>query len=201
MTSDAGTDWIYVDNAADQVIGGSLTDVVFASADYALTGGVDHLVLMDGAHVGTGNDRNNVLQANDPSSPNGVVLDGRGGNDDISGTRGDDRLIGGDGDDTLQGIGGADILTGGSGHDVFIFAAQFGTQQTVTDFVVGEDHLSFLIGQGAGLEALTLEDVAGGVRISVDAANSNFGSTTGSVLLMGVSAQQLTPDSFQFPLI
>jgi len=85
-------------------------------------------------------------------------LEGFAGNDHLIGGDGDDRLFGGDDFDTL--IGGAgndhldggendDLLTGGNGRDQFRFTqftnegndTSFG-QDTITDFVVGEDILN-----------------------------------------------------------
>jgi Ca2+-binding RTX toxin-like protein len=48
----------------------------------------------------------------------GVDLDGRGGDDVVSGTKDGDRLFGGAGNDTLIGLGGNDTLQGGSGNDL-----------------------------------------------------------------------------------
>ena len=60
------------------------------------------------------------------------ALTGALGNDSLSGLDGDDRLIGGKGNDTV---------TGGLGLDTFIFKAGDGNDR-VTDFTLGEDHLS-----------------------------------------------------------
>lgn len=46
-----------------------------------------------------------------------VVLDGRGGDDFLSGGWGDDRMYGGEGRDELKGDRGADLLAGGDGDD------------------------------------------------------------------------------------
>ena len=51
-------------------------------------------------------------------SPEGEVIDGLAGDDQIFGNGGDDSLIGGPGDDELRGGAGADIYTTGLGHDV-----------------------------------------------------------------------------------
>lgn len=47
----------------------------------------------------------------------GSLMDGRGGNDTISGGAFDDTLIGGTGNDYLNGSDGSDTLTGGDGND------------------------------------------------------------------------------------
>jgi Ca2+-binding RTX toxin-like protein len=65
-----------------------------------------------------------VYQANgtpslgdDATQSAGVTADGRGGNDQLTGTAIADRLYGGDGDDYLSGGAGNDTLSGGNGID------------------------------------------------------------------------------------
>ena len=60
--------------------------------------------------------RDDVVQASDT----GAVIDGRGGDDRLTGGRGDDLIIGGDGTDTLDGGDGADSLDGGDGDDILV---------------------------------------------------------------------------------
>lgn len=70
-------------------------------------------------------------------------LVGGAGNDTLSGGAGEDTLIGGEGDDSM---------TGGSHSDTFIVAGDSGND-TITDFVVGEDRLTlsdFDIGDAEG---------------------------------------------------
>lgn len=47
----------------------------------------------------------------------GLKMDGRGGNDTLTGSTGNDTLAGGTGHDNLFGLEGADTLTGGDGND------------------------------------------------------------------------------------
>lgn len=47
----------------------------------------------------------------------GVSVDGRGGDDTITGSTGNDRIEGGDGKDTLRGLAGNDTLIGAAGND------------------------------------------------------------------------------------
>jgi len=79
-------------------------------------------------------------------------LDGGLGNDTLDGGLGNDTLIGGDGDDTLDGWEGNDILIGGSGintltggddADYFVFAPDSYAGNTITDFNLLEDKISF----------------------------------------------------------
>jgi Ca2+-binding RTX toxin-like protein len=93
----------------------------------------------------------------------GVSMDGRGGNDYMSGSEEEDRMVGGAGNDSLRGFSGNDTqfgnsgddelfgeggdrLTGGSGNDRFVFYMQplpgEGTP-TVLDFNRADDILVF----------------------------------------------------------
>ncbi|KZY54165.1 hypothetical protein A3734_13050 [Sulfitobacter sp. HI0054] len=82
------------------------------------------------------------------------ILAGRGGNDTLQGENGADSLDGGSGADILLGGSGNDSITGGSGDDwmrgdldadMFIFNTGDGND-TIADFVVGEDMLSLQTG-------------------------------------------------------
>lgn len=57
------------------------------------------------------------------SGGSGVLLDGRGGADIISGTKDGDRLYGGAGADTLNGLAGNDSLFGGEDDDILVGGA------------------------------------------------------------------------------
>jgi Ca2+-binding RTX toxin-like protein len=52
------------------------------------------------------------------AGPASAVLEGRGGNDRLTGGPGHDLLLGGDGNDTLDGGAGRDQLDGGAGNDI-----------------------------------------------------------------------------------
>lgn len=73
------------------------------------------------------------------------VINGGGGNDIVEGNQGDDTLNGGAGDDTLFGGVGNDTLTGGEGADEFAMRITYGGKNTITDFNLGEDTLSFFL--------------------------------------------------------
>jgi len=82
------------------------------------------------------------------------ILAGRGGNDTLQGENGADSLDGGSGADILVGGSGNDSIIGGSGDDwmrgdldadIFIFNTGDGND-TIADFVVGEDMLSLQTG-------------------------------------------------------
>ncbi len=74
--------------------------------------------------------------------------------DHLVGGTGADRISGGDGDDLLSGGAGRDILVGGRGSDLFIFDVLPGArreQDSILDFVSGEDRLYFSSEMFAGL--------------------------------------------------
>ncbi|MGR5285634.1 calcium-binding protein [Vibrio maritimus] len=73
------------------------------------------------------------------------VINGGGGDDIVEGNQGDDILNGGAGDDTLFGGVGNDTLTGGEGADEFAMRITYGGNNTITDFNLGEDTLSFFL--------------------------------------------------------
>lgn len=91
MYGGSGSDTYYVDNSADQIIEYGLVgiDVVYASANFALSPFVETLILSGVHHTsGAGNAANNVLTGNS-------------------------------GDNVLNGLGGADTMTGGAGDDTY----------------------------------------------------------------------------------
>ena len=122
------------------------------------------------------------------------TLGGGLGSDTLRGGLGDDRLAGGGRDDDLDGGAGADTLTGGDGDDTltgglgadsFVFAPGSGND-TLTDF---QDGLDRLVLDGAAFSDLAIEDATDGALVSF---------AGGTVLLMGVSADELGADDFLF---
>lgn len=79
-------------------------------------------------------------------------LDGGAADDSLEGGSGNDTLLGGDGDDVLKGGSGRDLLvsgagddtlSGGSSRDVFRWEADDYGMDTLRDFVIGQDVVSF----------------------------------------------------------
>jgi Ca2+-binding RTX toxin-like protein len=102
MTGGAGDDIYVVEDAGDVVTESfnAGTDTVRSSlASYTLGYAVEHLVLLDGATTGTGNELNNLLTGNSAANT----------------------LSGSSGDDTLTGGGGNDSIDGGTGNDTAVF--------------------------------------------------------------------------------
>ncbi len=111
----------------------------------------------------------------------GDSLEGGSGGDRLYGGRGGDVLTGGSGDDFLSGGPGDDRMRGGFGADVFAFDRASG-QDVVADYRVGVDHLQIMPGL-----PVEIVDLAGGARVQ-------FGLS--SVLLVGISADQVSPADF-----
>ena len=88
-----------------------------------------------------------------PSSTGTLIINGAGGNDNITGGAGDDVLRGGDGNDTLNGLTGDDVLQGGIGNDT--------------------------LNGGGGFDTADFSDLSGGVTVNM-AAQSATGAQTGT---------------------
>ncbi|MFO0820715.1 MAG: SBBP repeat-containing protein [Pirellulales bacterium] len=70
------------------------------------------------------------------------ILNGLGGVDTLYGDAGDDSLNGGDGVDYLYGGDGVDTITTGAGRDVVYFAGDLSTLDTITDFALYSDTIN-----------------------------------------------------------
>jgi hypothetical protein len=142
LFGDTGNDTFIVSDTATHVIEnlGEGTDTVQASIDYTLPANVENLLLQTGAHIGTGNDLDNVITGNN----DGNTLSGMGGNDTLNAGKGNDHLYGGDGNDTLIGGAGNDVMYGGAGNDTFVYSnADLGSRRvsyvdTIMDFATGD---------------------------------------------------------------
>ncbi|MBO6504050.1 MAG: M10 family metallopeptidase C-terminal domain-containing protein [Kordiimonadaceae bacterium] len=128
---------------------------------------------------------------------------GGDGNNWIQGGCGDDTIIGGESADFLDGEWGDDRLTGGAGADVFTFwsdnwddirdfVADLWGNDTITDFDPAEDQLHFAGRIIRGLQDLTITEENGNTIITAEWGDS--------VTLLGVSADELTDDNFEFRL-
>lgn len=95
-----------------------------------------------------GNAKDNSLKG----TVNADVLVGRDGDDKLTGLLGNDLLDGGTGNDRIDGGGGDDTLTGSAGKDTFVFV-EGGGNDTITDFELGVDVITF-----AGTR-LTVKDI------------------------------------------
>ncbi|MBP0445301.1 choice-of-anchor I family protein [Roseomonas sp. SSH11] len=131
MAGGEGDDGYVVDDAGDVVIelAGEGYDRVTALIDYTLGANVEKLMLEGAARIGTGNELDNRILANELGS----TLYGLGGNDALVGRGADDLLVGGS---------GLNRLTGGGGADRFRFDAfGAGNESRILDFAEGEDRI------------------------------------------------------------
>lgn len=112
--------FVFGSDEGDELTGADGSDV--------LHGGLGH----DTINGGTGDDRLYGGAGSDK-------LTGGDGDDIVRGGGGDDTLTGGEGDDKIVGGAGKNDLTGGAGADTFVFKGEVGAQDTIRDFVSGED--------------------------------------------------------------
>ncbi|WP_439613383.1 beta strand repeat-containing protein, partial [Reyranella sp.] len=117
MTGGDGNDTYLVDHMGDVVIeaAGEGIDRVMSTVTYALSSGVENLILQGSANLdGTGNDLDNMLLGNSGAN----LLQGGAGNDTLNGQRGDDTLIGGDGNDTYIVDQAGDVVVEATGEGI-----------------------------------------------------------------------------------
>jgi Ca2+-binding RTX toxin-like protein len=100
--------------------------------------------------------------------PSGWVYNGTSNSEWVTGSQFNDTINGGAGDDSIAGYAGNDVLTGGSGKDTFYFNAGDG-QDTITDFVHGEDKLSF---SGHGTDHGIITQIASGIVLTFQNGDS-----------------------------
>jgi Ca2+-binding RTX toxin-like protein len=118
-----GNDTFYVDDLGDRVTdtGSGDNDIVYSSVNFALTTGIDSLVLTGSNAInGTGTAESNSIAGNTAAN----------------------RLDGGAGNDTLIGGAGIDTLTGGAGVDTFVFNSSLNgltNVDTIADFKAVDD--------------------------------------------------------------
>jgi VCBS repeat-containing protein len=116
-----GGDTVYGGEGSDTIHGGAGNDALYGQ------GGIDFLYgegNNDQLFGGSGND----------------TLDG-GDNTDmlLNGGSGNDTIIGGPGADIIIGGFGADTLTGGDGNDNFVYSDVRDTNDTILDFMAGDE--------------------------------------------------------------
>lgn len=148
-----GDDRLYVDAADLLISGGAGIDTVLVQGTVGVT--LDLSVSEVERVYGSAGD--DVLTATDAAA--GVFIDGRRGNDTITGSAFNDLLRGGDGNDLLQGGAGDDTLVGGPGFDTLLggdgndrfYISGYG------DWVDGGDGYDTVVVQGSDAVYLDLE--------------------------------------------
>lgn len=144
-----------------------------------------------------GSDADNKIMGNLGNN----AIDGGGGDDLLGGGAGDDTLSGGEGNDELIGGAGNDQLEGGAGADTFAYSQDVPpSEERQEDYSYGDDVISDF---GQGDDTLILGDFNGDgafdsndyvIENTENGALITFVGTDGSrgsVLLQGVSAEQL----------
>lgn len=112
-----------------------------------------------------------VPAAASEAAPGPTPILGGPGDDVLVGTDGDDVLSGGAGADRLIGGAGDDRLEGGAGTDRFVFDQPGSGDDTLLDFVDGEDLIEFAAAAGVtGMGDLTIVQDGADALISFDAA-------------------------------
>ena len=109
-----GNDAYYVGSSTTKIeeAVNSGDDSVFASVNYTLGANVEHLILVDGATKGTGNNLANNIDAS--RSTENVVLVGSA---NAAGQKAD-TLTGGAGDDNILSYNAYDVINGGAGNNI-----------------------------------------------------------------------------------
>lgn len=209
----AGNDTLLGDAGSDLLDGGAGVDVLAGGlGNDNISGGLDDDRIVDtwgqdSLDAGDGNDVIHSFHGND-------IIDAGAGNDTIYGGRGDDVIHGGAGDDYIYGdtvlfaaagadelIGGLgnDTLQGGFGADTFVFdLGQSGADviQRIdsgsVDFQVGLDRLKFT-GLTADFQTNNVASYLTDTEVGV-----KFEYQDMSVLILGISVEDLTADSFVF---
>ncbi|MEQ9643117.1 MAG: hypothetical protein RIM84_24055 [Alphaproteobacteria bacterium] len=167
----------------DDLIGLLGLDVLFGGGDNdTLTGGDgdDTLNGNSGADTIDGGNGNDVLRGQGGSDS----ITGGAGDDIILGIQGNDLLFGGDGNDQIAGGNANDTMTGGNGNDIFVFGENHG-DNTITDFILGEDRISIVADGLVGFVSLTIVDGPDGARITFEDV------PTTAINLPGVPASSL----------
>jgi Ca2+-binding RTX toxin-like protein len=205
----AGNDTYAVDSALDQLVEGigQGSDRLYASASYALGGGVE-VELVSVANQST-------IDAIDLTGNEfGQVLFGNDGLNTLSGGGGNDTLWGLGGNDLLDGGTGTDNLVGGNGEDVFRFTAAVNASNadTIFGYAAADDviHLHDAVFTGLALGSLNANAFVTGTaaqdaddRIIYDSATGNLffdadGNGSGAAVLFATlqGAPAITASEF-----
>jgi len=187
---------IVLDNSANFYVGGNAGEEILA------LGGDDTVYGAGGDDIIRGGTGDDMLfgQHGDDHLAGGDGDDwlvGGHGDDTLNGNDGDDTLIGGNGDDILNGGEGDDLLVGGEGRDIFRFFKPSG-DDTISDFVQGEDLIHIIARGVPGFDALVISsDAAGNATVTWNVNNPDPANVS-SVVLVGVAADDLTSSDFLF---
>ena len=188
---------VFARGGDDTITGGDANNVIFGeSGNDSIDGGGGADILVGGADNDTisGGEGHDFILGDATGA--GVVGDdslrGGAGNDALLGDGGSDTLDGGEGSDWLIGGAGDDVLTGGAGDDTFFFEPNHGND-TVTDFVSGEDLIDLReFSDISGIDDLVFETQGNDVVINLTDYSG------GTIRIEGVSTSSLTASNFVF---
>ena len=142
-----GNDSYLVDRSDEIIVDSAGVDTVTATSSFALTAGLERLILSGTAAVsGTGNELANTII-------------GTSGANRLAGLAGIDYLSAGAGNDTLIGGAGNDTLVGGAGADRFVFDTMLSAATNIdriSDFSALDDTMLLSRAIFGGLQAGTL---------------------------------------------
>lgn len=181
----SGMDLLLGNQGADVIDAGEGGDTVYGGADSdSILGGnyADRLYGDSGQDTLYGNAGEDWIYG---GSDDDIIFGGADTNV-LYGNDGADRLIGGNGSDWLSGDAGNDTLAGGQGADYFMVLSAGGGSDVVRDFTVGTDRLVLAAGTAWSVGA----NQGGNAVVWLAAGDS--------VTLAGVSADQITANSFVY---
>lgn len=210
------------DRGVSQIFDFDVT-VFSEAATYAGTGTRSHFVFgsdegddltggdgADALHGGLGGDTIEGGAGNDRLYGGAGVddLTGGEGDDNVRGNGGDDTLSGGAGDDKIVGGAGKNDLSGGAGADTFVFKGGVGAEDTIRDFVSGEDRIRLdgsaftglthgALGEGVFVANATGEATGAAQRLIYDTSDGSLfydadGSGVGAAILIARLGAGLT---------
>jgi Ca2+-binding RTX toxin-like protein len=169
----------YVVGAGDVLVDAGGVDSVFASVNWSLATGFEHLFLTGMATQGLGNNGHNIIGGNVHNN----IISGRGGNDVLSGHGGNDTF-----NMSLGGTSsyGADFIDGGDGLDTIDFGAN-----ALSGVAINLDKgLGWGGGSGGSgtIDIVRIENIVGGAHadwISGDGERNFFFGGGGNDSLLG----------------
>ena len=198
LTGGDGNDFLDGRGGGDTMAGGNGNDTYYIDGPDMVTegenGGYDRIITSITTFLANNIEAGNLTGSANVSMGGNALnnwINGNSGNNFLIGGAGNDRLDGNAGDDTLQGSSGNDVLEGGTGADIFIFEEGDGSD-TILDFELGVDTID-ITATGLTFADLEIKQVGGDTLITYD---SNPDPDTGSVLLKGITATDLTTDDF-----
>ncbi len=191
MWGGSGNDIYLVDLVKDRVNenAGEGTDWIHSSVNRTIDANVEHLLLLDGATKGFGNELANQMIGNAAANR----LYGHDGDDRLEGAGGDDILDGGDGANTLVGGVGNDAYLVRSRADIIIEAAGEGRDEVrafVSDLMLADQvEVLKLMGDVANGSGNSLDnDISGNAaanRLFGGAGNDNIFGRAGNDFIDG----------------